>query len=69
LDIMPEITSFISCDDLTFRGSVIGTDVLDYDFENMGETDKEKILSYLSSLASVVFSGEPLLASSLEKKA
>ena len=25
LDIMPEITSFVSCDDLTFRGAAIGT--------------------------------------------
>lgn len=69
LDIMPEITSFISCDDLTFRGPAIGTDVLDYDFENMEKTDKEKIQSYLSGLTSVVFPGEPLLARSLAKKA
>ena len=67
-DIMPEITSFISCDNLTFRGPAIGTDVLDYDFDEMEETDKEKIQSYLSGLVSVVFSAEQLQTCSLAKK-
>lgn len=69
LDIMPAITSFISGDDLTFRGAAIGTDFLDFDFENMADVDKEQIQSYLAGLTSIVFSAEQLAACSLAVKA
>ena len=69
LDIMPAITSFISGDDLTFRGAAIGTDSLDYDFENIEDVDKEQIQSYLAGLTSIVFSAEQLAACSLAAKA
>ena len=69
LDIMPAITSFISGDDLTFRGAAIGTDFLDCDFENMEDVDKEQIQSYLAGLISIVFSAEQLAACSLAAKA
>ena len=65
LDIMPAITSFISGDDLTFRGAAIGTDFLDYDFENMEDVDREQISSHLLGLVNVVFSAEQLAKCSL----
>ena len=65
MDIMPEITSFISGDALTFRGAAIGTDFLDFDFENMADVDKEQIQSYLAGLTSIVFSAEQLATCSL----
>lgn len=63
--IEPEIATFISDDDLTFRGSAIGVDTLDYDFDNIEEVDKVQIKSYLASLITVVFSAEQLAAGSL----
>ena len=63
--IEPEIAAFVSDDDLTFRGSAIGVDTLDYDFDNMEEVDKVQIMSYLASLTTVVFSAEQLAACSL----
>jgi len=63
--IEPEIATFVSDDDLTFRGSAIGVDALNYDFDNMDEIDKVQIMSYLASLTTVVFSAEQLAAGSL----
>lgn len=68
LVIEPEIATFVSDDDLTFRGSAIGVDVLDYNFENMAEVDKVQIRSYLASLITVVFSAEQLVACSLSER-
>ena len=65
LDIEPEVATFVSGDDLTFRGSAIGVDVLDYDFENMEDVDREQISSHLLGLVSVVFSAEQLAKCSL----
>jgi hypothetical protein len=64
-DIEPEIISFISGDNLTFRGAAIGTEIFDYRFEKMEEADKEQILSYLAGLTKVVFSAEQLQTCSL----
>ena len=61
----PEIATFVSDDDLTFRGSASGVDALDYDFDNIEEVDKVQIISYLASLTTVVFSAEQLAACSL----
>lgn len=61
----PEIATFVSDDDLTFRGSPSGVDALDYDFDNIEEVDKVQIMSYLASLTTVVFSAEQLAACSL----
>jgi hypothetical protein len=65
LDIEPEVATFVSGDDLTFRGSAIGVDVLDYDFENMEDVDREQISSHLLGLVNVVFSAEQLAKCSL----
>ena len=65
LDIEPEVATFVSGDDLTFRGSAIGVDVLDYDFENMEDVDREQISSHLLGLVNVVFSAEQLTKCSL----
>lgn len=67
-DIEPEIATFVSVDDLTFRGAAIGTEILDYDFEKMEESDKEQIQLYLAGLTNVVFSAEQLQDCSLAKK-
>lgn len=67
-DIEPEITSFISGDDLTFRGAAIGTDIFDYHFEKMDKADKEQILSNLAGLTEVVYSAEKFQTCSLAAK-
>ena len=61
----PEIATFVSDDDLTFRGPASGVDALDYDFDNIEEVDKVQIKSYLASLITVVFSAEQLATGSL----
>lgn len=61
----PEIATFVSDDNLTFRGSASGVDALDYDFDNIEEVDKVQIISYLTSLTTVVFSAEQLASGSL----
>ena len=68
LDIEPMISSFISGDDLTFRGAAVGTDVLDYNFHDMEELDQKRIKAYLADLTAVVFSAEQLAACSLAEE-
>ena len=69
LSIEPEIATFVSGDNLTFRGAAIGVDYLDYDFENMDEVDKKQIMSRLAGLVCFVFSAEQLATGSLAVKA
>lgn len=69
LSIEPEIATFVTGDNLTFRGAAIGVDYLDYDFENMDEVDKKQIMSRLAGLVCFVFSAEQLATGSLAVKA
>lgn len=63
--IEPEIATFVSDDNLTFRGSAIGVDALEYDFDHMEEVDRVLIQSYLANLVAVTFSAEQLADCSL----
>ena len=69
LSIEPEIATFVSGDNLTYRGTALGVDYLDYDFEKMDEVDKKQIMSRLAGLVCIDFSSEQLETGALTVKA